>query len=228
MAKNKKPVLKNAGEVGSVKELKKSLKRGGGGGYLKRIPADGLTVRFLTEPDKFVKYFEHYDPNRDDNRYFPCTEDCAGCDEGLSASKRYLVNAVDVQENKVVPLVLPASLVGSLTKKYDKFGTLVDRDYELTKEGTGLDTEYDALYDQPKKIKLDRYETLDLLAVLTSQLDGGDTDDDDDDDDDDDKPVKKGKSKKDAEPDNDEGDDDEPVKRTKDKAGKKKPLKKSK
>jgi hypothetical protein len=184
-SKTKSITLKNSGEVKSIKALKRSLKRRSGSGqFLKRIPADGLTSRFLTEPDKWFKFFEHYDESREDDRYFPCTEDCPGCDEGLSSSKRYLVNALDVEDNRVVPLVLPASLASNLLKKYDKFGTMMDRNYDLSKSGSGFDTEYDALYDGPTRIKTSRYELLDLEAVLLAQL-GVDDDDEDEDDDDD-------------------------------------------
>lgn len=184
MTKTRSITLKNSGEVKSIKALKRSLKRRSGSGqFLKRIPADGLTVRFLTEPDRWFKFFEHYDESREDDRYFPCTEDCPGCDEGISSSKRYLVNALDVEDNRVVPLVLPASLASNLLKKYDKFGTMMDRNYDLSKSGSGFDTEYDALYDGPTRIKTARYELLDLEAVLLAQL-GVDDDDDDDDDDD--------------------------------------------
>ena len=88
-----KPRLSNAGESGTISALKKAAKRRASGGYLVRIPADGRTVRFLTEPTKWFKFYEHYDEGREDDRYFPCTEDCIGCDEGLSASKRLLANA---------------------------------------------------------------------------------------------------------------------------------------
>jgi hypothetical protein len=187
-----KPRLKGAGESKNVKELKKNLKRGGKAGYLSRVPADGRTVRFLTEPDKWFKFYEHYDEAREDDRYFPCTEDCVGCDEGLDTSKRWLANALDTSENRVIPQVLPASLVGNLMKKYDKFGTIMDRDYELTKEGSGMGTEYDALYESPKKMKLDRFELLNLEDVLLSQL-PGQGDDEDEDDEDDAKPSKPSK-----------------------------------
>jgi hypothetical protein len=171
------------GAVGSVKNLRKSLKSGGSGRYLQRIKAEGTTVRFLTEPDEWFKFYEHYDDTRKDNYYFPCTEDCEGCEEGLDVSKRYLANALDVDDNRVVPLVLPASLVTNLLKKYDKFKTIKDRDYELTKDGSGFDTEYDALYEQPHKRDLKRYDLLDLGDVLLSQLSEGEDDDDDDDED---------------------------------------------
>lgn len=188
MAKGKKggakPVLKNAGEAGSVKNLKKNLKRGGKGGWLKRIPDDGITIRFLTEPDKWFKFFEHYDEARENDRWQPCTEDCAYCEEGMNASKRHLANAYDTTDSRVIPLVLPTSLASTLLKKYDKFKTMMDRDYELSKEGTGFDTEYDLTWDNPKKLKgvdLAKLELLDLEQTVLNQLEGEEEDTDDDD-----------------------------------------------
>jgi hypothetical protein len=169
------------GHVGSIASLKKRLKKGSGGQYLSRVPGDGaLTVRFLTEPDEWVEYFEHFDQMR---KFYPCTDNCPGCLEGDKPSKRYLSNAVDTQENKVIPLVLPASAASSLVKKYDKYATLLDRDYEIARSGTGFDTEYEVTPEPPTKMNLNRFDALDLMALLGAQLE-------DEDDDEDDKPAK--------------------------------------
>lgn len=179
------------GKVKNLSALRSSLKKGGGSGYLTRIPADGsLTVRFLTEPDEWVEYHEHYDDVR---KFYPCSDDCPGCLEGESPSKRYLANALDVTEGKVVPLVLPKSLASSILKKYDKYATLMDRDYELDRSGTGFETEYDATPEPPTKMNVSRYDLIDLMDVLEGQLDSSSDDDDDDDDDDEDEAPAKGK-----------------------------------
>lgn len=219
MAKTQKKSLKGAGSAGSMKDMKKDLKRGGGGSYLTFIPADGITVRFMDEPHEWFKYFEHYDPEV--KKSFPCTEDCKGCDEGLDRRKRYLVNVVDTTENKVIQLVIPPSLVQSLTKKYDKFGTILDRDYELSKEGTGMDTSYSDLYEQPSKIKMSRYEgdKKDCEEILLKIVEAMEDDEEDDDDDEDEKPSKKSKAK--SKP------DSKPAKGGKSKTDEKKPPSKS-
>ncbi len=181
------------GKVQSIAGLKASLKKGGGGSsqYLTRIPADGsLTVRFLTEPDDgWIEYFEHYDQQR---KFYPCSDDCAGCAEGERPSARYLANALDVAEGRVVPLVLPKSVATSLEKKYAKYATLIDRDYEISRTGTGLDTEYDVTPEPPTKMNLTRFDPIDLWDLLETQLElasgasvssARDEDDEDDDDD---------------------------------------------
>lgn len=226
------------GEVGSIKNLKKSLKRSSGGTqFLRRIPEDGINVRFLTEPDKWVEYFEHYDDTRDGSYYYPCSEECEGCENNLSKSKRYLTNALDLDDgNKVVPLVLPTSLAGDLMKRYDRFSTLMDRDYELSKEGTGMSTEYSEAYEAPSKRKLDKYDLLDLWAILQTQLNGEDLDDEDDEDEDDEdstpavrtkrrrtQPVPKKSSKRVDDDDEDDEDDEDEAPRI----AKKRPVKKA-
>lgn len=186
------------GKVKSIATLKSSMKKGGGGSqYLTRVPADGtLTVRFLTEPTEWVTYFEHYDQVR---KFYPCTDDCPGCTEGDRPSARYLSNALDVGESRVIPLVMPKSMAGSVLKKYEKYATLLDRDYELSRSGTGLDTEYDVTPEPPTKMNIDRFDLLDLMVILEGQLESADSasSSSSDDDDDDDAPATK-RARKDA------------------------------
>lgn len=174
------------GTVGSVKKLRSNLKKSSGGaGFYTRIPEDGSVVgRFLTEPDLWVSFYEHYDPVR---KYFPCSDDCDGCAEGDNPSQRYLANFVDVDENKVIPLLLSKTLASSLLKKYDKFGTMVDRDYELSRTGSGMDVEYDAIPEAPSKMNVSRYDPIDLWELVENQLPS----DDDDDDEEDEKPRRR-------------------------------------
>lgn len=176
------------GQVKSVKSLRNNLKKGGGGaGFMKRVPEDSsLTVRFMTEPDGWVMFFEHYDAVR---KFYPCVDDgCPGCAEGDRPSQKYLANAVDVDENAVIPLLLAKTCASSVLKKYDKYGTLLDRDYEISRTGTGRDTEYEAIPESPRKMNLNRFEELDLWALVEAQLPS--EEDDDDDDDDDDRPTR--------------------------------------
>lgn len=202
------------GKVKSIRSLKAGLKRSEGG-FLDRIPAEGgLLVRFLTEPDEWVEFFEHYDEER---KFYPCTDDCPGCAEGDRPSKRYLVAALDRNENKVLALVLPKTTAASVVKKYDKFGTLLDRDYDLSREGSGRETTYDVTPEAPSVIKnLGKYEAPDLLSKLEAQLPGGS--DDEDEEEEDEKPTRRSRGT--AAPrrrstieddDDDEDDDDRPA-----------------
>lgn len=198
------------GAVKSMAGLKASLKKGGGSQYLTRVPSEeSVTVRFLTEPEEWYGYYEHYDAIR---KFYPCSDDCPGCTEGDRPSGRYLANALDVSENRVVPLVLPKSAVSSLVKKHEKYGTMLDRDYEISRSGQGFDTEYDVTPEAPTRINLSRYDLLDLEELLESQLNMAEASEasDDDSDDDDDMPIKPYRnSKKTPAPVVDDSDDDD-------------------
>jgi hypothetical protein len=96
--------------------------------------------------------------------------------------------------------------------KYDKYGTMMDRNYELQKHGEKLDTTYDVTPDAPSKLNLAKYETLDLEKILigarASSLGETDTTASDDDDDEDDELTI---IDADTDDDDDEDDDDDAI-----------------
>lgn len=211
--------------VGSMKTLKKTLQKGSGGGaWIKWIPKNGaMNVRFLQEPEEWVNYVEHYDTTL--RTSYPCNGEasCPGCMSGERKSHRYLANVINLDDNdRVVPLQLPKDLANRLVVKYEKWGTLLDRDIELTRSGDGLDTVYDLDPDVQSTRKLDKFTPLDLLKVLDDAYNSvfNGTDDDEDDEDTPPKPVTRGRKKtaaakpKAEEPDEDDEDDEpEPPKK---------------
>lgn len=184
--------LVKAKVVGSVGQLKNMLTKGANAGALTRIAdKQELKVRFLEEPDTWVQYPEHYVQGQG---FFPCSEGgtCSGCADGIRASKRFLVNAVDLEEKKVIALVLPYSLAAELAKKYDRFNTLLDRQYDLSRQGAGKnDTTYSVDYHEPRRFDPSRYDLFDLLEVLETQLPTDNENFVDDDEDADDRPAPK-------------------------------------
>ena len=199
------------GKVRSIKGLKSDLKKGGGSQYLQRVPADdSITVRFLTEPTEWVNWFEHYDPVR---KFYPCSDDCPGCDEGDRPSQRYLANALNVEDTRVIPLVLPKTLAASVIKKYEKYATLLDRDYELAREGSGLETTYDVTPESPSKMNVSRFDLIDLWDMLGKQLEMAEAEGDDEDDEEEEIPAAKrgtpGRRKPAPVADDDDEDDDD-------------------
>lgn len=172
-------------KVGSMKALKQSLQKGGSGGaWIKYIPKNGmLNVRFIQEPEEWVNYVEHYDQTI--RKSYPCNGEtsCPGCVSGERKSYRYLANCVDTDNDRVIPLQLPKDLANRLVVKYEKWGTLIDRDIELTRSGEGLDTVYDLDAGAQDRKKIDKYQPLDLLKVLDeafASVFGGGVDEDDD------------------------------------------------
>lgn len=159
------------GEAGSITAIRQQI--ASGENYLQRIPADNsIRVRFMTEPSKWFQFFEHYDEVL---RFFPCQDgDCPGCDEGNRASKRYLANVVILSDGdpKTVPLVVPSTLVPRLLTRHDRYKTLMDREYELMRLGSGLkDTQYDIEVEPKSEFNFKKFKLLDLEEVLQKQLD---------------------------------------------------------
>lgn len=172
--------------VGSIKQLKQSLKKGSGGTFIKYIPKNGsITVRFLTEPEEWINYQEHFDQQV--RQSYPCNgeESCPGCLTEERKSSRYLVNALDVETDRVIPLQLPKDLTNRLVARYERYDTMMDRDYELSRSGEGLDTTYDLTPEPPMARKLAKYQLHDLEKVLEEAFNhviNGDNADDDEDD----------------------------------------------
>lgn len=173
--------LTGPGKTGSMSKLKKTL-ASGANEFIRNIPGESsLTVRFLDEPEDFFGYYEHWV----DDRPLPCSDDCDGCNsddpEEQRKMFRYLANAYVVDDQKVRAVKLPKTLVQQLVDYHTKFdGTLRDRDYDLSKSGSGKNgTRYMASPDSPRPMKLKRFEDQkkDLQEVLMALLDGAGEDD---------------------------------------------------
>lgn len=167
-----------ARQMGTMKALKDSLKKGGsndGTTWIKNIPADGIVVRFLTEPEEWFGYYEYFDA--DAKAFVPMVEGEV-LPDGARPSFRYLTNALDVEQDRVIPLKLPKTAANSLIIKYDKYETLMDRNYELDKHGEGLDTTYDVTPTGPSTVNIGKYDLLDLESILVAarQLAVGESD----------------------------------------------------
>lgn len=176
------------GPSGSVDSLKKRLEQSQSGqSFIKSIPADAvLTVRFLQEPHEWYGYYEGYSEDR--KRYFPVPE---GQDFGeIRQSFRYLCNAIDTDTDTVIPLKIPSSLANRLVVRYERYGTLLDRDYDLLRTGKALNTEYDVETNAEEPRKLDQYDLIDLEETLTDAYDSVFGSDDDEDDEDKGNPLK--------------------------------------
>lgn len=238
------------GKVKSIDRLRKDNARGGAGSaeYMLTVPADSeLTVRFLTEPDGWAEYMEHYVEDHEP-RFFPCNDgDCDGCDAGDKPSKKWAALVVDVEKDQVRVLKMGITIEKKVFRRYDKNQTLMDREYTIMRSGSGKnDTEYDLETGSREKFPYAKYRRNmpDLDDFLLAQITGAQVEEDQDDDDDDapwedDKPARRGVAKKSSKKaptrrrlnDDDEDDDDEderPARRgVKKPAGLKKPLRRN-
>jgi hypothetical protein len=149
------------GRVGSRAALQRLLARSSGN-FIRSIPKEGITVRFLTELDDWVSYKEISGPNTFPR---PLLEGEVAPKE-LRTSNRFLAAALDIEEDRVICLRLPVSAVKRLDARFERFGTVCDRDYELSRFGEGIQTEYEVQGLKPMQRNLAKYEVPDLLAVL--------------------------------------------------------------
>jgi len=221
MAKSSRSIA-GPGKAGSVSKAKKQLKKGSGNRLISSVPAkSSIIVRFLTEPEEWFGYHEVYDEEQ--KEMYPLLSGMTEGHKGEKASFRYLANAViteseyDQDIGKVHALRLPKTLANQLILKYEKFGTLTDRDYDLTRSGEGFDTVYDATPESKSKFAFSKYEVKDLEDVLLKSYDAvwAETDEDEEEEDEEEevKPRKKAKKtaakKKRPEPEEEEEDEDE-------------------
>lgn len=148
-------------------------RRSAGSGQWMLTVQDGkdLRVRFLQEPENWVRFREHYS---EATKYFPCTGDdstCPGCtsdsDALRRASTRYAANVIDKARGDVRVLKMPLDLANRVTAKCDRNGgTLLNRDITLIRSGKSTDTTYDVEIEDKVAMNLDMYELQDAEAFL--------------------------------------------------------------
>ena len=150
---------------------------GGGAGYLRTFK-DGkdCRVRFISDPEEWLKYREHYSQ---ETKYFPCTQenDCPGCtseNERMQyASRKYIAQVIIVQEDgandegKVRAVKLTVDLANRLVNKADRNGgTLTNRDYTIIRIGNDKNTTYDVEVEDKSNVDLSKFEQVDVEAIL--------------------------------------------------------------
>lgn len=167
------------------------MKRGGGNNALYRLKADTtVKVRFLQEPKDWHEAWYHFI----DSKFSWCSQmrSCPGCSVGNRARKIVLANAVIMHSEreedigKVVVMQMPTTLADQVLKREKRFKTVCDRDYDLSREGSGqTDTKYSVDYDEKKTRDLSRWDDKihDITAIVSSELSQSGEDEDSGEDD---------------------------------------------
>lgn len=158
-----------AKRLASQKGIKASLSSGGGK-FAQRVPEEGIEVRFLTEPEDWYSVEIHFG----DKESFPCSgadDGCLGCEEGFDSSLKWYANAYWPDEDRVVVFEMGKTVFQAILKKYDRNHTVMDRNFEITKEGTGMGTRYDVEALDVQRIKgLDKMDLIDLSQFFEDWL----------------------------------------------------------
>lgn len=199
---------------GSIKNAKSSMKKRGGGanGVIVRLKAEEtLKVRFLTEPDQWFEAQFHWPKGQKFPSWCSQEKSCANCKSGDNPRTCVLANVLDREGGKVVVMQMPGSLAQQVFKRYEKFdGTVMDRDYELSREGSSLeDTKYMVDYDAPSRFNGKRYASSlhDIEEIILADM--GDSDGDDDEEDEEPRSSKKSSPARPKSRHADEDEDDE-------------------
>lgn len=135
---------------------------------------EARTVRFLHEPfnkrNPWVEYGEHYVPGSGggNGAYVPCIEDCR-LDGDLRAGKRWYVNVWDRDSKQVRLLKLTGAMIENLIIKYERRGTIMDRDYSITRTGEGTDTKYHIEAEEKEAFDQRNVKLIDIFGYLDQQ-----------------------------------------------------------
>ena len=81
-------------------------------------------------------------------------------------SQRFLAQVVDRESDQVIALKMPKDLANRLVVRYERYQTIMDRDYEIMRSGKGLDTTYDVTPEPASEFDSSKYTKIDLLDIL--------------------------------------------------------------
>lgn len=134
---------------------------------------EARTVRFLHEPtgrQPWVEYYEHYVPGSGggNGAYVPCIENCR-LDGDIRAGRRWYVNVWDRDSKQVRLLKLTGAMIENLIIKYERRGTIMDRDYSITRTGEGTDTKYHIEAEEKERFDQRNIKLIDIEGYLDQQ-----------------------------------------------------------
>lgn len=161
-------------------------------------------VRFLTDLEDGVEVIFH--DSYEKNINVPCQElfgrDCPYCEDDELRTRKMYAWCVYEYESKEVKIMMFAinsfTPVPSLTAAYESYGTLLDRDYEIKRMGSGTSTTYSVLPMDKMKFRNARVKAMSEQAILKAidKAYPSDLTEEEDDDEETRKPAKKTKGKK--------------------------------
>jgi hypothetical protein len=137
---------------------------GGGASFMKYCKKGDNQVWILDEPDKWVWYWEHFNPG---GFPFPCTNDrdtCPGCTSEVEkmkkASRKIAFNAFDGEYTNVWKV--PKTVAEKLETRHERRGTITDRPYMITQlvtqVGNKTNYDYDIEAGSPDDMSMDLTE----------------------------------------------------------------------
>lgn len=207
-----------------LNDIKNDVKKSGSnkGKILYFRPGNKLRVRFLEDMDDGRKVLMHSSFNAGIN--VPCQDiydrPCQYCnDEELAHKDHYIWQVYDYDANEVKLLMAKVnncSPVPGLVGMYEAYGTLLDRDYVITKNGSGTSSNFSVVPMDKAKFRNEKAKKMSeskLLDIIDKAFPGDEAAEGEEetpkkkrrnDDDEDDEPKKKTKKRPAEEDDEDE------------------------
>ena len=162
----------------SAKEAKEEPSRSGSGGDFMRYIKDGSqTFRIIQEQPDWIYYWEHYNPM---GFSFPCNSepDCPGCtsdnEKMKKVSRRIAFNVLQGYNGQDYVNVYKVGTMVSdkLENRIDRFGTITDRDYTVTRYKTSGDRyDFDVEGGVATPVDFSGYELKNIEAMLQEAWD---------------------------------------------------------
>lgn len=158
----------------SLSKMKSEIKKSGANKGKIMFFKDGEKhrVRFLSdfEDGLEVKWHDSYALGVN----VPCQEefgrDCEYCEEeDLRTRNMYFWSVYDYEAEEVKLIMFAVNNctpVGALASLYESYGTLLDRDYEITKRGSGQATQYSVVPLKERKFRNTKVKALSDEAIL--------------------------------------------------------------
>lgn len=156
----------------SAREAEQEPSRGGSGGDFIRYLKDGdTTFRIMQEPDDWTYYWEHFSPM---GFSFPCSneEDCYGCvseiEKMKKANRRIAFNVIQGYNgvDYVNVYKVGTTVAEKLKNRFNRFGTVTDRDYTITRIKTGDRYDFDLDGGPQSPVDFSKFEMKDIEALL--------------------------------------------------------------
>ena len=158
----------------SLSKMKSEIKKSGAnkGKIMFFKEGEKHRVRFLSdfEDGLEVKWHDSYALGVN----VPCQEefgrDCEYCEEeDLRTRNMYFWSVYDYEAEEVKLIMFAVNNctpVGALASLYESYGTLLDRDYEITKRGSGQSTQYSVVPLKERKFRNTKVKALSDEAIL--------------------------------------------------------------
>lgn len=158
----------------SLSKMKSEIKKSGAnkGKIMFFKEGEKHRVRFLSdfEDGLEVKWHDSYALGVN----VPCQEefgrDCEYCEEeDLRTRNMYFWSVYDYEAEEVKLIMFAVNNctpVGALASLYESYGTLLDRDYEITKRGSGQSTQYSVVPLKERKFRNTKVKAMSDEAIL--------------------------------------------------------------